>query len=381
LAPWVRVPHPRVSTPFEPADREGAIAMAEPPRTLFETVAAHAASRPYAPALRGPGGVLDQASLVLAARRLAAGFAAQGLGRGDTIAVQLPNSPEFVVTLLAANALGVVVQTVHMTYRRAELGPLLAHGRACAFVGLSRTRDAEPVATVLSLRDAPGRPLPALRTVVHVGEPVPGAADWSALAAHAPATALPAVRADDPYVLLFTSGTTASPKGVPTTGRRFLGNASDAVAELGFGPGDVILSAAAFTHLYGLFVLQCAAAGVLADRAGGDGAPGPGDRDLLGPSALQAAARPGRAARGGLRRRAAGVPVGHHGAPRPRPGDRGPPAGLRGDPAVGHERAAGRRLRATDGSPRDAARQRRTGGARDRAEGGRRSRRAGARAG
>lgn len=232
--------------------------MAEPPRTLFETVAAHAASQPSAPALRGAGGVLDHASLALAARRLAAGLAAQGLKRGDTIAVQLPNSPEFVVTLLAANALGVVVQTVHTTYRRAELGPLLAHGRACAFVGLSRVRDAEPVATVLSLRDAPGRPLPALRTVVHLGEPVPGAADWAALAAHAPATALPAVGADDPYVLLFTSGTTASPKGVPTTGRRFLGNASDAVAELGFGPGDVILSAAAFTHLYGLFVLQCA---------------------------------------------------------------------------------------------------------------------------
>jgi acyl-CoA synthetase (AMP-forming)/AMP-acid ligase II len=234
--------------------------MVEPRPTLFAHVAAQAASRPDAPALHGAGGIVDYATLERRVRGFAAGLAAQGVARGDTVAVQLPNGVEFVVTLLAATALGAVVQTVHMPYRRAELASLLAHGRARAFVGPSRFRDASPVATVLALRDAPDASLPALRTVVHVGAAVEGALDWAALAEAAPAATLPAIAADDPYVLLYTSGTTASPKGVPTTGRRFLDNARDAIGELGVGPDDVLLSAAPFTHLYGLFVLQCALA-------------------------------------------------------------------------------------------------------------------------
>jgi len=232
--------------------------------TLFDQVAAHAAAMPQAPALVGTDGTVPYAALERRARSVAAGLAARGVGRGDVVAVQLPNTAAFVELLLGATALGAVVQTVHMTYRRAELVALLGHSRARVFVGLDRVRDDAPAATVLALRGRADAPLPALSTVVAVGDPPDGAVGWRTLADAAPAGTLPAVGPDAPYVLLYTSGTTASPKGVPTTARRFLGNAADAAAEFVFGPGDVLLAAAPFTHLYGLFVLQ---AGLLSGAA------------------------------------------------------------------------------------------------------------------
>jgi acyl-CoA synthetase (AMP-forming)/AMP-acid ligase II len=235
--------------------------MDAPSSTLYAHLAARAAAAPRAPALHDVAGPVDAATLLAQARAFAGGLQGLGVRRGDVVAVQLPNVAAFVVALLGANAIGAVVQTVHMPYRRAELAQLLGHSGARAFVGPSRFRDGSPAATAVALRDgADGVPaaLPALRHVVHVGEPVAGAIDWRALAGAAPARDLPAIGPDDPYVLLYTSGTTASPKGVPTTARRFLGNAADAVAELGLGADDVLLSVAPFTHLYGLFVLQAA---------------------------------------------------------------------------------------------------------------------------
>ncbi len=224
--------------------------------TLFGAVQAHAQRSPEALALSGPDGRLNYAGLELAARRLAAGLRAQGIGPGEVVGLQLPNSVEFIVTLLAANFVGATVQMLHMPYRRAELGPLLAHSGATCFIGLSKVRDSSPTGIVRALQADPASGLGALRTLITLGEPVAACVDWSTLARSDPLTGPPAAHADSPYVLLYTSGTTASPKGVPTTARRFLGNAADALSAFGFGPSDVLLSAAPYSHLYGLFVLQ-----------------------------------------------------------------------------------------------------------------------------
>ena len=231
--------------------------MAVSPLTLFARVAAHARATPSAPALRDAAGTLTYGALADEARSIAAGLQSLGVARGDTVAVQLPNGREFVSLLLAAGALGAALQTVHMPYRRAELAMLLRHGGARAFVGLARFRDERPAAAVVALRADPAAGLDALRAVVRVGEGDDDALSFDALRVR-PVGSLPEVGADEPFVLLYTSGTTANPKGVPVTARRFLGNAEAAIGEFGLGPSDVLLSAAPFSHLYGLFVLQCA---------------------------------------------------------------------------------------------------------------------------
>lgn len=226
--------------------------------TLAAHVSRHAALQPDACAVRMRESVIDYRSLDRLARSVAAGLHRIGIGKGDVLAVQLPNSLEFIVTLLAASRIGAVTQTVHMPYRRAELGSLLEHSKACAFIGLSQFKDYSPVGTVLELRSQATASDGSLRHVIAVGDPPAGSHSWSALADAAPATDACADDIDAPYVLLYTSGTTTSPKGILTSARRFVGNAGQAVVELKYSASDVVLSAAPFTHLYGLFVLQCA---------------------------------------------------------------------------------------------------------------------------
>jgi len=229
-----------------------------PPITLAEHVSRHAASQPDSCAVLLRGAVVDYRSLDRLARSLEAGLRRLGIGAGDVLAVQLPNSLEFIVTLLAATRLGAITQTVHMPYRRAELSSLLEHSRARAFIGLSQFKDASPVQTMLDLKAQADPASSPLEHVIAVGETFAGSHAWEALCQVEPGTGPGAQDIDAPYVLLYTSGTTTSPKGILTSARRFIGNASQAVDELNYSASDVVLSAAPFTHLYGLFVLQCA---------------------------------------------------------------------------------------------------------------------------
>jgi cyclohexanecarboxylate-CoA ligase/acyl-CoA synthetase len=64
--------------------------------------------------------------------------------------------------------------------------------------------------------------------------------------------------ADDDFVLLYTSGTVAAPKGVPMPYRKFLANARLSAAELKIEPSSILLTAAPLSHLYGLFAVNLA---------------------------------------------------------------------------------------------------------------------------
>jgi len=149
------------------------------------------------------------------------------------------------------------MSTAHMPYRGAELKTLLGHSRARAYIGLAQAKDFAPAAAVLALKPD----LPALRQVVALGEPVAGAQSFAALAAHAgelPDDVGPAPA--DPFLLLYTSGTSASPKAVPQTYQTMLGNARLSVPEHAITDKDVLLSAAPFSHLFGLYSFHLALA-------------------------------------------------------------------------------------------------------------------------
>jgi cyclohexanecarboxylate-CoA ligase len=185
----------------------------------------------------------------------AGGLRHLGIRAGDVVVVQLPNTPEFLVAYLAIARLGAVLCTAHMPYRAAELRSLIAHARARAFIGLGRYKDFAPSAEVQGLRND----LPALEHVIALGEPVAGALDFSALERSPPlgAAVAPPVAAD-PFLLLFTSGTTSSPKAVPLPYQVTLGNARLAAAQMRLSAEDVVLCAAPFTHLFGLFSVHLA---------------------------------------------------------------------------------------------------------------------------
>jgi len=189
--------------------------------TLWQWLRRHAASRPGATAIVYQDQALTWAGLAERVLRVANGLRRQGIGRGDVVAIQLPNIPEFLVAHLAIARLGAVTCTVHMPYRGAEIDAILSHSGAKLFFTA-----AYPFAELE--REGP------------LGE------DY------------PAPDSRDAFLLLYTSGTTASPKGVPHSYRSMLGNSRLGAREMGLSADSRVLCAAPLSHLYGLYSLHCA---------------------------------------------------------------------------------------------------------------------------
>jgi acyl-coenzyme A synthetase/AMP-(fatty) acid ligase len=157
-------------------------------------------------------------------------IAARGRARGDGW-LQLPNTPEFVIAFLAICRLGAVMTTLHMPYRGAEIAALLRHSRSKLGICLPSAKD---------LFGGIGRTPSEIETDSMLEKDFP----WPVAA--------------DPFLLLYTSGTTASPKGVPHNYHTMLSNARLGVPEHRLTASDRIVSAAPFTHLFGLYELHCA---------------------------------------------------------------------------------------------------------------------------
>jgi cyclohexanecarboxylate-CoA ligase len=222
--------------------------------TLQHWLERWARETPERPAIVGAGAPISYAKLQERTRALAVGFASLGIGRGDIVAAQLPNGVEFLLCYLAAGCAGATLQTVHMPYRGAEIETLLAHSKAVAAVCVARAQDS-PADLILTLQAK----LPHLKHVIAVGGDAPaGALAFASLAASQTTESTVCATATDRFLLLYTSGTTVAPKGVPVDYRRFLTNARLSASELNIDSTSVLLSAAPFTHLYGLFSVNLA---------------------------------------------------------------------------------------------------------------------------
>ena len=227
---------------------------------LTDWLADHAANRPDVPALVIGGNSITYAELDRRVGRLAAGLTQLGLGKDDIVAVQLPNVPEFVISYLALASIGAVMQTVHMPYREGDLEGLLGHSGARGVICVEASRDYPTAEMMTGLKDR----LPALEFVVVLGNAPDGAVPLAELYADvgpkpvADAGPKRAVVADDLNVMLYTSGTTSSPKGVIVSSYPFTNNARHAVGEFGVTSDDIVFCPAPFSHLYGLFALQIA---------------------------------------------------------------------------------------------------------------------------
>lgn len=162
---------------------------------------------------------LDAESTALAAELLAL-----GLGRGDVLGVQVPNTIELVEVYVAAWSVGIVVSPLPMQYREREIVGMANQAEFAAFLTVPRFGGRSPVAEVHEARER----IPSLRTVIAYG-PTEEAADLPDGVLHLAPTAasddqrerVAARRADDPndpndcLTVCWTSGTESEPKGVP----------------------------------------------------------------------------------------------------------------------------------------------------------------------
>jgi len=169
--------------------------------------------------------------------RLARGLLASGLGKGSRVGLWLPNGPDWVVAFLAAARIGAVVVPLNTFYKPRELGWVMRHADVAMLLTLPRFLNAdylerlEAAAPSLAKQKAGAlhvRELPYLRDVIVFGHPDRAwARPVSSLEAAADAN--PAIDADflreieacvvpaDPLIVIYSSGSTADPKGAVHT--------------------------------------------------------------------------------------------------------------------------------------------------------------------
>jgi 2,3-dihydroxybenzoate-AMP ligase len=183
---------------------------------------------PLRPALHGDDETVTYGELPLRVACLAAGLRDAGLDPGDRVVVQLPNSPELIILLLALWRAGLIPVTTLPAHREHELRHVLSISGAVAMAVPDRFHRVDHLATARALRQEQ----PRLRTLLVSGAAPrrlePGELALSALSGRG-AAAGGAVRPSpsgpaDVAVLLMSGGTTALPKLIPRTHADYLYN-------------------------------------------------------------------------------------------------------------------------------------------------------------
>jgi long-chain acyl-CoA synthetase len=128
---------------------------------LVESVERWAASLPDAVALRFEGEAITYEELNRRANRVANGLQGVGVGKGDRVAIMLPNIPEFVYAFVATLKLGAVAVPFNTLYKGGEILHILKDSGAKVVIALTNFA---PMINEI-------RPeLPALEQVVLTGE-------------------------------------------------------------------------------------------------------------------------------------------------------------------------------------------------------------------
>ncbi len=161
--------------------------------------------------------------------RVAGGLARLGLGQGDRMAVLLPNGLPIVEAYMGAAKLGVVSVPLNPMFTPREIEYVVNNSRAKVLV--TSSRDAERVQPI---RDR----MPSLGHVVVAGEAVAGTLPYSEVGAGTSLGVTAAVDGDDVAMILYTSGTTGTPKGAMLTHAGLLENAAAVVQAVGFRDSD-----------------------------------------------------------------------------------------------------------------------------------------------
>lgn len=212
---------------------------------------------------------ITYAELAREAARYARALLALGVGPGDKVALWLPSRPAWLFAQYGCALIGAVAVALNTRYKARELGYILKQSDATTLLladHLGPVDFLETLGEVLpGLRAAvPGElelgDFPQLRRViVDADDPYPGClrladvldagADDALDAVLARASA--AVRADDPFTILYTSGTTSFPKGALISHRNAVPHGWYCGEVLRVTPADRVLHALPFSGTWG----------------------------------------------------------------------------------------------------------------------------------
>jgi len=243
-----------------------------PDTTLPDIIEQHAKEAPGAPCIEYLGISITYGQLDDWGNRLANFLKAQGLERGDVIGLHLPNTPQYIIGLLAAAKLGCPASGVSPLLKADEIAFQIGNAKIRYLITLDQLF--APVASVMDGK------VPDLKAAIVTG-PIDFLPGWKKALATAlgkvPKVKLPTLehirvlsfwpdvrradksrvyepcRMEDVFVIQYTGGTTGNPKGAELSLRNVLSNVIQGETVIALETGkETIASAFPYFHIAGM---------------------------------------------------------------------------------------------------------------------------------
>ncbi|HST63152.1 MAG TPA: class I adenylate-forming enzyme family protein [Longimicrobium sp.] len=222
--------------------------------TLADSLALRVNEDPQRPFVAFEDRRLTYAQLDAQADALAAALHELGIEAGDRIALTLPNWPEFVVSAFAAAKLGAVIVPLNPRFTSPELQYMLRHSESVAVVTAENWEGTDYLARFEQFLGV----LPDLQYVLSVGEEDLWYDDrihqFEDLVSSGEGRSYPKWEgsADEPFAILYTSGTMGKPKGVQLTHENLMANAALSADALGLRADDVVFGVNTLFNAFGI---------------------------------------------------------------------------------------------------------------------------------
>jgi cyclohexanecarboxylate-CoA ligase len=181
---------------------------------------------------------------------LAAGLHQLGIGSGDRVSVQMPSWAEFTQISLALTQIGAIMVPIMPIYRRDDVSYVLRNAGVRTAISCGPFRNFDYPGMYQSIRPD----CPELRDLIVVRADGSEPEDAIALETlfRGPADLGPAAGPDDPFVIVFSSGTTARPKGCLHTFNTFGCGSRLLARAFGYSSRDIQFNPSPVTHTTGL---------------------------------------------------------------------------------------------------------------------------------
>jgi crotonobetaine/carnitine-CoA ligase len=176
----------------------------------------------------------------LMASKVAGGFLELGIKHGDPVIVQLPNSVEFLLSWFGLAAIGAVMVPIHTGQTLREIEYVARKSRAVAAV--TRLELVSVFQSAVAEQIAPQR-------IVVVGAEGGKHTCFESVRSALPHFTEGSVKSDDLLQIVFTSGTTAEPKGVLLTHANAIRSGEQIARSLYLTPDDRALTSLPLFHV------------------------------------------------------------------------------------------------------------------------------------
>jgi fatty-acyl-CoA synthase len=224
-------------------------------RSVARVLEERAAAAPDRPFLLFGDRRLTYGQVDQRASAIAAALHELGIEKNDRIAIDLPNWPEFIISMFAVSKLGAVMVPLNPRYTVPELQYMLRHSEATVVISAEQFQGID----YLQLFEGFLTSLPDFQYLVTVGEEELWYDDriyqFEDLLSSGEGREMPAIEvnpAEDPFAILYTSGTMGKPKGVALTHANLIATAAETVDSIGLAESDVVFGVATVFHVFGI---------------------------------------------------------------------------------------------------------------------------------